>query len=62
MTTKKSLNLRGDDRERWTCLKMKRITAAGDPDLNDIELLREMMEDYEAKLESQDAEIEGEQQ
>lgn len=69
MSERKTLNLRGDDRKRWDRLKMKRINDSGNPDFNDIDLLREMMDDYEAKLESQETEAtnedtveEGEQQ
>lgn len=54
MTGKKTLNLRGDDQERWNRLKMRAINQYDNPDLNDIELLREMMTDYERKIEDGD--------
>lgn len=51
---KKILNLRGDDHERWKRLKMRVINEYDNPDLNDIELLREMMTDYEEKFDDGD--------
>lgn len=51
---KKTLNLRGDDQERWKRLKMRVINEYDNPDLNDIELLREMMDYFEEKLETGD--------
>lgn len=51
---KKTLNLRGDDQERWKRLKMQVINEYDNPDLNDIELLREMMTDYEEKFDDGD--------
>ena len=44
---KKSLNLYGDDKERWQKIKLNQIDERDDPDLSDIDILREMMELYE---------------
>ena len=44
---KKSLNLYGDDKERWHKIKLQEIDERDDPDLSDIDILREMMDLYE---------------
>lgn len=44
---KKSLNLYGDDKERWQKIKLNQIDERDDPDLSDIDVLREMMDLYE---------------
>lgn len=51
--SRKSINLvKEEDIERWKNIKMQVIEEKDDPDLQDIELLRILMNHYESYLSS----------
>lgn len=53
--SRKSINLTNeDDVQQWKRIKLSEIERRDDPDLGDVELLRDLMDEYEGDTDNDD--------